>query len=376
MTAAESIVSKARANEELDPAVGWVGPAISIETQEQTNGVYQANRGRRRSTNHPRGACELIHDPLNPTFSACFSDVAQDVGAVTAPGYTHDAQCLVYHGPDAAYTGRELCVAANEDVVRVFDVTDKANVVIVSQGEYPGDVYTHQGWFTEDQRYFLVNDEEDEYTGSIPRQRTMVFDMQDLDSPSLAFIYTSNLTTIDHNLYVRGRYAYESNYQSGLRILDVGNLGAGQMSEVAFFDTYPQATTPQFNGQWSNYPYFASGTIIATDIENGLYIMRATALNPVAGETGALAGEAFALTAPSPNPATGEARLALTVAEPQPVRAVLLDALGRELTVVFDGVAQGTTALVVSQGDLPAGTYVLRVSGTAGTVVQHLTFAR
>ena len=228
-----------------DAVYSRIGSAHNIVIDEETGFAYAVGfrprgTGLPTSCNVPGMMAIDIHNPLTPTFAGCFSDFNQDVSPVTAQGYTHDAQCLVYHGPDADYTGRELCFASNEDVVTVFDVTDKSNVSIITQAEYPGDVYTHQGWFTEDQRYFLVDDEEDEYTGSIPFQRTMVFDMQDLNAPELAFIYTSTLTTIDHNLYIKGRYAFESNYQSGLHILDVGSVGQGQMAEVAFFDTYPQ----------------------------------------------------------------------------------------------------------------------------------------
>ncbi len=125
----------------------------------------------------------------------CFSDASREADPYIAPGYTHDAQCVVYRGPDADYQGRQLCFGSNEDVVTVFDVTDKADVRIVSQGEYPNDVYTHQGWLTEDQRYFLVNDEIDERTdfqsGGSGVQRTIVMDMSDLDSPDVALIYDS-----------------------------------------------------------------------------------------------------------------------------------------------------------------------------------------
>lgn len=41
-----------------------------------------------------------IRDPKNPTFSTCFSDAERDVAPRAGPGYTHDAQCLVYDGPD------------------------------------------------------------------------------------------------------------------------------------------------------------------------------------------------------------------------------------------------------------------------------------
>jgi len=42
----------------------------------------------------------------------------------------------------------------------------------------------------------------------------------------------------------------------------------------AYFDTYPEDDNPSFNGLWNNYPYFASGTIIGSDIEKGLFVWR------------------------------------------------------------------------------------------------------
>ena len=231
-----------------------------------------------------------IQDPLHPTFAGCFSDVNKDASPVTAPGYTHDAQCIVYDGPDTDYTGREVCVGSNEDVMTFFDVTDKANARIISQAAYPNDAYTHQAWFTEDRRYLVGNDELDEQNGLVPFQRSLVFDVQDLDNPEFIFAFDSGLTTIDHNLYIRDGLAYESNYESGLRIVDTRTIPQGRMEEVAFFDTYPQSTTAQFNGQWSNYPYFKSGIVIANDINNGLFILQPDVLRASTGAGGASAG--------------------------------------------------------------------------------------
>ena len=214
-----------------------------------------------------------IQDPQNPTFAGCFSDGASDTGPVSAPGYTHDAQCIMYDGPDTDYTGREICVGSNEDVVTFFDVTDKDDVRVISMAAYPGDAYTHQNWFTEDRRFVLANDELDEQTGTTATQRTLIFNTEDLDAPEFVGAYDSGMTTIDHNLYVVGNLNYQSNYQSGLRILDHSDIANGVMTEVAYFDTYPQGTEINFAGQWSNYPYFESGIVVANDSDNGLFIL-------------------------------------------------------------------------------------------------------
>jgi hypothetical protein len=43
---------------------------------------------------------------------------------------------------------------------------------------------------------------------------------------------------------------------------------------VAFFDTYPFSDDPTFDGTWSNYPYFESGTIAVSGIGEGLFLLR------------------------------------------------------------------------------------------------------
>lgn len=203
-----------------------------------------------------------INTPLAPSFAGCFS----------ADGYTHDAQCITYDGPDIDYTGREICLASNEDTLTIVDVTDKASPVQVSRTGYAGSRYTHQGWLTDDRRYFLVNDELDEIQVG-HNTRTYVFDVSDLDQPVLHSTYTAEVASSDHNLYVHGNFVFEANYRSGLRILDLADIDNGNLSEVAFFDTQPASNAAGTNGAWSVYPYFFSGTVIVSDISAGLFVL-------------------------------------------------------------------------------------------------------
>jgi hypothetical protein len=83
---------------------------------------------------------------------------------------------------------------------------------------------------------------------------------------------------IDHNLYIRGDYVFESNYRSGLRILDITGIANGALQEVGFFDVYPADNGANFNGAWLNYPFFKSGNVIVSGIEQGLFVLRPTNL--------------------------------------------------------------------------------------------------
>ena len=153
-------------------------------------------------------------------------------------------------GPDTVYRDREICFNSNEDTLTIVDATDKLEQVQLSRTGYGGSAYTHQGWLTEDQRFFLVNDEGDETAFKHPT-RTWIWDVSDLDAPVLATYYDGPTPSIDHNLYIRGNLVYESNYRSGLRVLDASEVAQGVLREVGFFDIYPADDAPAYNGAWS-----------------------------------------------------------------------------------------------------------------------------
>lgn len=202
-----------------------------------------------------------IRSPINPVFAGCHS--AFD---------THDTQCVDYQGPDADYLDSEVCFSFAEDRVEIVDVTLKPSPVTISSSTYPDLGFVHQGWSTEDHRYLLVGDEFDENVFDVPT-RTHVFDVSDLDAPVYLFAYEAATASIDHNLYVRGNQVFEANYTSGLRVLEIGDLANNELTEVAFFDTFPGSDATDFSGAWSVYPYLPSGTVIVSDISNGLFIL-------------------------------------------------------------------------------------------------------
>jgi len=214
-------------------------------------------------------------DPLRPAFAGCYHDTASP----GARGYTHDAQCLVYAGPDERYRGRQICVGSNESEINIADVTDKSNPVTVARMSYPNVAYAHQGWFDEEQRYFYMNDELDELAGNVSGTRTIVWDLTQLDDPIVASEYIGPVPASDHNLYVVGDRMYQSNYGSGLRVLDISDRADPR--EIAFFDSAPYnqdepGHSASQSGAWSNYPFFESGVVIFTSVREGLFIMRVT----------------------------------------------------------------------------------------------------
>ncbi|EON66369.1 hypothetical protein W97_05466 [Coniosporium apollinis CBS 100218] len=257
-----------------------IGRTHNVVVNEETNWAYAVGAAPRNSS--CRGGLIFIDlaDPSNPTTPGCNPD----------DGYVHDAQCLVYKGPDTKYLGREICYGYNEDTLTIYDVTNKKNSTIISRTSYTGASYTHQGWVldTEWQEFLVMDDEYDEFDAVEPAADgfpvTYIWDIRSLEAPKQTGIYKSKTHSVDHNQYVIDGYSFQSNYGAGFRVLDVSSIpddptGKG-VSEVAFFDVYPEDdNTPlggvvDFVGSWSSYAFFRSGYIFVNTIERGGFVIK------------------------------------------------------------------------------------------------------
>ena len=211
-----------------------------------------------------------IREPTNPTFAGCFADAL--TGRANT-GTTHDAQCVSYGGPDPDHRGKDICLGSNQTALSIADVTDPAHATAISRVSYPNLGFTHQGWLTEDHRYFYTNDELDEIAG-LSKTRTLIWDITDLDDPQLVKEHFGTQAGSDHNLYIRGDLMYQSNYRSGLRVLDISDRE--NPVEIGYFDTVPYGdnSAGMGFGSWSNYPFFESGIVILTSNYEGLFILK------------------------------------------------------------------------------------------------------
>lgn len=238
------------------------GSAHNIVINEESGYAYIV--GASRNSTYKGGPIFVnIQNPTSPIIEGGFSE----------GGYSHDAQVITYNGPDTDYTNKEILIGSNENEVVIADVTVKNNPVIISKISYSNVKYAHQGWFTYDLKYFILGDELDELRiGN--NTKTIIFDFTDLDNPIHHFDFFNNTAAIDHNGYVKENIYYQANYTAGVRMIDISNINNKSISEVGFFDTYPNNNNTAFNGVWNVYPYFSSGNIIISDIDNGFFVIR------------------------------------------------------------------------------------------------------
>lgn len=212
-----------------------------------------------------------INSPLQPQFAGCYFD--ENAGGITRTGYIHDTQCIIYRGPDQKYANREICFNSSETVFLITDVSNKSNASTIAIQGFEGSGYIHQGWLTEDHRYFFMNDEGDERRFG-HSTRTYIWNVEDLENPEMIGYYEHPTESVDHNLYITNQYMFQANYTGGLRVLDISNPEPDHISEVGFFNTTPENNNPVFAGLWSVYPWFSGNKIVVSDIQNGLFVLR------------------------------------------------------------------------------------------------------
>ena len=314
------------------------GNAHNIMINEETGYAYPIG------TNTFNGGLHVLDlsDPLNPEL----------VGAYDG-AYSHDIHPIVYNGPDQDYAGKEVVVCFNGyNGISIVNAQDKSDIQLISQVSYAQSGYTHQGWVGDNHRFCYFNDELDESSFG-NNTRTYILDIADLDAPVIIGYFEAPVESIDHNLYAIGDKLYQSNYLSGLRVLDVSDAENGNLELVGYFDTNPESDAPSFNGTWSNYPYFPSGNIAVSTFTHFFMVRPSDAISPnpvtVKEPTTAMAPAIY------PNPAQstiqlegfdGEAHLALYGMNGQWVKS-------------WEGLPV-TTGLHLTIGDLPEGVYVLK----------------
>ena len=191
---------------------------------------------------------DLNNDPKSPEEVGRYNDY-----------YIHD-------GMVRGDTLRAGCV--DDGFFAAIDVTTKSSPITMATHPTPNN-FTHNIWPSDDgQTVFTTDEKSDAYIGA--------YNVSDLNNISeLDRVQSSpGENVIPHNVFVYGNYLVTSYYRDGVTIHDASN--PSNIIEVGNYDTSPQYSGDGFNGCWGVYPYLPSGLIIASDIENGLFILEPT----------------------------------------------------------------------------------------------------
>ena len=350
-----------------------VGDVHNIAINEETGFAYAVGIGSASNLQYRCGAHIIdINDPVNPEFAGCLGD---ETTGRYSDGYVHDGQFIIYRGPDTDYYGKEIALTCNETALGIADVTDKSNLKIISKYESNDFRYIHQGWISEDHRYFYTNDELNELRGVDNYQTTLVFDITDLDKPTLVNTFKSDLRTIDHNNYVVDTLMFQSNYSTGLRVLSIAD--PINPREIAFFDTYPSGDKLDFIGSWSNYPYFSSKTIVVSSIEEGLYVLKINEGEDLSIESSYPVPSTFTLEQNYPNPFNPTTNINYNLSSDGYVSLIVFNAAGQVVKVLHEGFqTKGSFKASFNGAELPSGIYFYQLKTNNGLQARKMSLLK
>ena len=192
---------------------------------------------------------DLTQDQLNPVELGRYNDY-----------YMHD----IYVRNDTLWGG-----AINDGFFTVVDVSDPMNCTTMATQITPS-TFSHNVWLSDDGATLYTTDEvADAYIAA--------YDVSDINNISETDRIQSSPgeDVIPHNVFVHNtNFLVTSYYRDGVTIHDCTN--PNNLVEVGFYDTSPAFTGDGFNGCWGVYPYLPSGLIIASDIENGCFVLNPT----------------------------------------------------------------------------------------------------
>lgn len=183
-------------------------------------------------------------------------------------GYIHDIHVV----NDTAY-----CNSAFNEMF-IIDFTDPENPETIGFLDgYTGQGYNHSGWLTDDGDYYVFCDE-------TQGRKVKVLDVTDpanISNSDITDQFFSNLlnenatnpTSLAHNPFIIEELVYVAYYDDGVQIFDISD--PYNVVRDAYYDTNNNVAYNN-DGVWGVYPFFESGAIIASDVENGLFVLRRT----------------------------------------------------------------------------------------------------
>jgi choice-of-anchor B domain-containing protein len=189
--------------------------------------------------------CDLTQDPMNPVELGTFNDY-----------YLHDGMAR----------GDTLWGAAIiQGVLAAIDVSDPADTEIMGTVSTPSN-FTHNTWVSDDGTHVFTTDEVSSgYIGAY--NVTDPSNMYETDR----IRSSTGSSVIPHNVHVKDDYLVTAYYTDGIVVHDAKY--PDKLFEVAYYDTSPNFSGSGYNGSWGAYPFLPSGVILASDIEEGLYIL-------------------------------------------------------------------------------------------------------
>ncbi len=208
-------------------------------------------------TNTRNNGLIVLNIAANPASPTLLASVALPPG-----NYVHD--CFV--------KDNKVYASHGNNGLMVWNFTNPAApVALGSLNPYLEQGYNHSSWMNTAGTHLVMTDE----THATGVKMVRITDLQDIivtDTFRSALLAPNFTNSIAHNPCVKGDFVYLSYYHDGIQVWDISN--PSNVERVGYYDTEPANTNyNSYAGPWGVFPYLPSGTIVGSDLKNGLKLL-------------------------------------------------------------------------------------------------------
>ncbi len=235
----------------------------------------------------------------------------------------------------------------------VYKFTGSNFVSLGSLTSYPSNGYNHSSTMAPGSNKMVFCDE---VPTGLP---VKVIDVSTPSNVVFKSTFSSGSTATPHNPYMVGEHVVIAYYQDGLQIFDVSN--PLNVTRSGYYDTSPSncptCPNPNYSGCWGAYVDLPSGIILASDMQNGLFILDAGAALGISKTT--LETDAFSVY---PNPVKDQLNVKIKAGGGSALQVTICDLNGKSILTEQEFSTLNTGQYSISTSALSSGLYLLKVS--------------
>jgi len=246
-----------------------------------------------------------LANPVNPV----------EIINMSMPAATHD----VFARNDTAY------INDGNQGLFIYDFSNIANPQLLgSLTNYPQQGYNHSGWLNAVGDKYIFADE-------THGMELKLLDVSDLGNMTITAFFGSGIVdtlSIPHNPIIKGDTAYVSYYHDGFYMFDISD--PFNPFVAGFYGTSKEPNATNYRGSWGVYPFLPSGTVLVSDMQEGLFVFDVSN-QPPEGEDEFTVGRSPFTVFPNPSDGIFEIRIQNSELRTQNSELKVLNVLGEEI---------------------------------------------
>ncbi len=325
----------------------FFGSAHNIYIDEANGKLYAAGTDTR---SNGLIVLDLTVDPDQPQLLGSVDLISGLVG-----GYVHD----LYVRDNIAY-----CSHGNTNSFVIWDFNIPSTPAYIASFESNG--YNHSNWVSDDGNTVVFAEE-------VPTGLPLgILDITDMANDNLSLyqyfkfplLAPEHEGSTPHNPFILGDLVFTSYYEDGVQIFDISD--PNNPFTTAYYDTSPDNTVYNgYVGCWGVYPYLPSGNIIASDMQNGLFVLELD-FNVATNEL-----EGIASFKVFPNPSYDQITVEIETVGSQEVDFEITTMTGQLLKTIHKEI-NTSDRISIDLTDLPTGIYILNANLENGQLVEKI----